>query len=586
MRIQSVGASRARNAGIAYAMGDLIGFPDDDCQYLEGYLKAVNDIFTENPSIGGICGNPVADLAKQLDVDCLASQMDLDKVLLLNRCQEFTVFVRQESLGSHLYNEQLGVGAGTLWGAEEGPDLLIRLVESDVRIVFVPRLFVYHPNKVDVVSPATLQRAESYARGRGCLLRLHKFPAMVILNSIFRPAAGCFLHIAKLKPKRARYYFVILLGILRGLLMSKSELKVVSEASYLREAPLRAVSLASLSQDPLVSILIANYNYAEFLPAALGSLIDQTYSNWHAIVCDDGSTDQSLEIIREFASRDPRIELVTQTNGGQNSAFNTCFKHARGEIVCLLDADDLFHPAKIERVVKSFELNAEAGVCNHFSQVIDKEGSRKSVTMHRFLDSGWQANEALKRGACVYVPTTSCMSIRREIADLLFPIPAIQDRDLDGYIAMASQFLTPICVIHEQLSSYRLHGNNMGGLTEPTPQRLRYELHLIGLRTSNVKEFVRQRFGEIFAKQILIEKNPQYIQATLKLHAIERTGNRLPHTASLIREHPNSNWRMIWRVIFAAPVWLTRLAVPFMHRSFRLKSFFHRLIHRNLIARA
>jgi hypothetical protein len=136
------------------------------------------------------------------------------------------------------------------------------------------------------------------------------------------------------------------------------------------------------------------------------------------------------------------------------------------------------------------------------------------------------------------------------------------------------------------LSSYRIHGNNMGGLTEPTSERLRYELHLISLRTSNVKEFVRQRFGEEFAGQIVMKQNPQYIQAALKLHAIERTSDSSTQTASLIREHPNSKWRLIWRVIFAAPTWLTKLAVPFMHRSFRLKSFFHRLIHREMIARA
>ena len=91
------------------------------------------------------------------------------------------------------------------------------------------------------------------------------------------------------------------------------------------------------------------------------------------------------------------------------------------------------------------------------------------------------------------------MSIRREIADLLFPIPQRQDRDLDGYIGMAAQFLTPFCIVHEQLSSYRIHANNMGGLTEPTPQRLRYELHLIELRTATLKQFVNKRLGEKLA---------------------------------------------------------------------------------------
>jgi hypothetical protein len=113
------------------------------------------------------------------------------------------------------------------------------------------------------------------------------------------------------------------------------------------------------------------------------------------------------------------------------------------------------------------------------------------------------------------------MSIRREIADLLFPISHRQDRDLDGYIGMAAQFLTPFCTVHESLSSYRIHANNMGGLTEPTPQRLRYELHLIELRTATLKQFVSERLGEELAGRIALEDNPQYLQAALKLLAIE-----------------------------------------------------------------
>lgn len=579
LRICGSGASRARNAGIAFASGELIGFPDDDCQYLDGYLDAIDSIFSREPSMGGLCGNPTAEKSIRLEADCSHSSMCLSKFSLLNRCQEFTVFVRRESLGSQLYNEHLGVGSGSLWGAEEGPDLLIRLVEKGVRLAFFPRLLVFHPNKVDVVSRSTLQRAESYARGRGCLLRLHHFPVTIVAHCLVRPAAGCVLYLLKLQPMRSVYYFVILRGVLRGLFMSEPELTKVRAASARPATPARPLEILPLSRNPLVTVLLANYNYEQFLPAALDSLVAQTYSHWHAIVCDDGSTDRSRTIVEEFARRDPRITLVTKQNGGQNSAFNTCARYMCGEIVCLLDADDIFAYTKLARVVECFQANAKAGVCNHFSKVIDSEGKPQSVVMHKFLDSGWQAEVAVTRGACVYVPTTSCMSLRREIAEQLFPIPHIQDRDLDGYVAMAAQFLTPICVIPEQLSSYRLHGGNMGGATEPTPQRLRYELHLIQLRTTNVKEFLRERFGEMFAAQIVMENNPQYIQAALKLHAVERTHGLSPQAASLIRQHPNPQWRILWRLLFAAPAWITRLAVPCMHRSIRIKSLVHKLLN-------
>jgi hypothetical protein len=157
--------------------------------------------------------------------------MKINEVTVLNRCQEFTFFVRRNSLKNFRYNEKLGVGANTLWGAEEGPDFLIRLIQSGCKIVFYPNLFVYHPNKISVIDAKTLERAASYARGRGCLFRIHKFPLAMILNGLFRPTVGCILYFLKFQPLRARYYFAIVKGILRGLFMSKSEIDSVSNES-------------------------------------------------------------------------------------------------------------------------------------------------------------------------------------------------------------------------------------------------------------------------------------------------------------------------------------------------------------------
>jgi glycosyltransferase involved in cell wall biosynthesis len=580
IRMTGTGASRARNLGLDHATGELIGFPDDDCQYFDGYLDRVDRVFSEDPSIGCISGYPTASIGQGIGADWQTGRIDLNTVTVLNRCQEFTIFLRKRDLRGLRYNERLGVGAQTPWGAEEGPDFLIRLVQTGCRLIYFPFLFIYHPDKIATITPRALQRAAEYARGRGCLLRLHRFPQPIVLASVFRPMIGCILFLFKGESLRSKYYFNIASGTLRGLLMSRAELAQVRDGTRIPASTIQPVPLRPLPSQPLVSVLIANYNYAGFLPAALDSLLQQTYPNWHAIVCDDGSTDNSGKVIQQYVDRDPRVQLLKKSNGGQNSAFNACYREVRGQIVCLLDADDLFDRRKIQLVVESFLANPEAGVCNHFSHVIDSDGHPQAITVHRFLDFGWLANEAVVRGACVCVPTTSCMSIRREIADLLFPISQRQDRDLDGYIGMAAQFLTPFCLVHEPLSSYRIHANNMGGLTEPTPRRLRYELHLIELRTATLKQFVSDRLGEELAGRIALEDNPQYIQAALKLLAIESADRRLPRALALIRRHPNPKWRAIWRAIFAAPGPLSRLAVPLMHRSYRVKAVIHRLMGR------
>jgi GT2 family glycosyltransferase len=228
IRMLGTGASRARNVGLDHATGELIAFPDDDCKYLDGYLDVVDEIFTKDPSIGCISGFPTSE-EQGVGSAWRGGERDLDAFEVLDRCQEFTIVVRRRALNGLRYNERLGVGARTLWGAEEGPDLLIRLVATGCRLVYFPRLFVYHPHKRGKITLFSLSRTASYARGRGCLFRLHRFPLKLVLVRLFRCAMGCGLYLLRLQPRRSAYYFVVICGILRGLLMSNAELADVRQ---------------------------------------------------------------------------------------------------------------------------------------------------------------------------------------------------------------------------------------------------------------------------------------------------------------------------------------------------------------------
>src|SRR5258708_23497185 len=102
---------------------------------------------------------------------------------------------------------------------------------------------------------------------------------------------------------------------------------------------------------PLVSILINNYNYGRFLTNAIDSALAQTYQRIEVVIVDDGSTDNSREIISSYGDR---IIPVLKENGGQASAFNAGVEASRGEILSFLDADDSFFPEKISHVVALF----------------------------------------------------------------------------------------------------------------------------------------------------------------------------------------------------------------------------------------
>src|SRR5215472_15286712 len=95
---------------------------------------------------------------------------------------------------------------------------------------------------------------------------------------------------------------------------------------------------------PLVSIIINNYNYGRFLDSAIESAVAQDYSPKEIVVVDDGSTDNSRDVIGTYGER---VSAIFQQNSGQATAFNAGVKTSRGQILCFLDSDDWFGAGKI-----------------------------------------------------------------------------------------------------------------------------------------------------------------------------------------------------------------------------------------------
>ncbi|MDQ7817356.1 MAG: glycosyltransferase [Melioribacteraceae bacterium] len=99
---------------------------------------------------------------------------------------------------------------------------------------------------------------------------------------------------------------------------------------------------------PTFSVVIPTYNQAEYLPAALESLFNQTFTDWEAVVVNDGSNDKTCEVMEKYAFQDPRIKVFYKENGGVATALNVGINNSRGEWICWLSSDDLFEPDKLE----------------------------------------------------------------------------------------------------------------------------------------------------------------------------------------------------------------------------------------------
>jgi glycosyltransferase involved in cell wall biosynthesis len=102
-----------------------------------------------------------------------------------------------------------------------------------------------------------------------------------------------------------------------------------------------------------VSVVVASWNYGRFLRQAIESLRVQTLENWECIVVDDGSTDDSQEVLAELAATEPRLHAVAQSHAGVSSARNAGLRRAQGEFIQFLDVDDLLHPEKLAVSVRA-----------------------------------------------------------------------------------------------------------------------------------------------------------------------------------------------------------------------------------------
>lgn len=229
-------------------------------------------------------------------------------------------------------------------------------------------------------------------------------------------------------------------------------------------------------QSPLVSILINNYNYGHYLQDAIDSAIAQTYPNIEIIVVDDGSTDNSRNIMTGYGNA---IATVFKENGGQASAFNAGFAASRGEIIFFLDADDLFVPDKVAKVTAAFRQSNEIGWSFHPQKLVN--GDRQPLETAP-IDLGtsqqYDFREAIKKGKLNpflpswKLPATSAFSFRRSLLQQILPMPETIKITSDDYLKFSALSLSPGFIIEQELSLQRIHGNNAFTLKKDRDKQL------------------------------------------------------------------------------------------------------------------
>lgn len=211
------GLSKARNAGLNYATGDIIAFPDDDCSYPPRLLENITRFFENNPEIDGLTGRAI-DKYGRVSVGRWAKQPGrVNKYNVWVKAVSITIFLRKAVvLRVGGFDERLGAGSGTPWGSSEETDYLIRALEKGFRIYYDPSIRIHHPQPLTSFDEQALRRGVFYGGGMGFVLRKHDYPLWNVLHHWARPLGGALASLLLGKIGKARYHWSIFTGRVRG----------------------------------------------------------------------------------------------------------------------------------------------------------------------------------------------------------------------------------------------------------------------------------------------------------------------------------------------------------------------------------
>ena len=215
-RIKAKGASNARNIGIDNSTGEIVTFPDDDCEYPSGFLERISNIFEENKMHDGIVVNTIDKNDNKQIARLSKNTIDIKRSNILKSVIEAGIFVKHESLGDIRFDEMLGVGSLYPYWSDEGPDFVLRLLERNKSFVFFPDIRMYHPNPIKVYNENTTKRAFDYGMGRGFFLKKNNFGIFSLMKYLGMYIIGMAIGLLKFNNGMFKYFKYGFKGRLKG----------------------------------------------------------------------------------------------------------------------------------------------------------------------------------------------------------------------------------------------------------------------------------------------------------------------------------------------------------------------------------
>jgi glycosyltransferase involved in cell wall biosynthesis len=227
------------------------------------------------------------------------------------------------------------------------------------------------------------------------------------------------------------------------------------------------------------SIALCTYNGARFLAEQLNSIAAQDRPPDEIVICDDRSTDATLDIVAEFSKRVPFPVrcFVNEQNVGVIKNFEKAIIACTGDIIFLSDHDDYWRPEKIRTMAREFENDADVGLVFSDALVTDAELNSLGTTMWKVVGldqkglDGIANGDALSRFIRTYTVTGATAAFRASLRDEIVPIPVSFMHD--AWIADIAAACSKVVAINSTLIMYRQHGTNVDGATKSLLQRMK-----------------------------------------------------------------------------------------------------------------
>jgi len=257
---------------------------------------------------------------------------------------------------------------------------------------------------------------------------------------------------------------------------------------------------------PLVSIALCTFNGERFLPLQLESLLSQTFSNLEIVAVDDYSTDNTYDILKEFAKKDNRIKVYrNDINLGFNKNFEKALSLANGAYIAICDQDDIWYPAKIETLINSIGNNWLIFSNSFFMDEFENKIPGSLLT--GFYAEGLSYKKALLQN----VITGHSILLARELLDHCLPLP--RQGYYDWYIGFIALYHKKATYTEEPLADYRIHSESViqreAGLVKSEQSR-RLERHkIIVTQLTNFLNYkgIRERDSEFIREFLAVYKS-------------------------------------------------------------------------------